>query len=219
MASISREDGKILPTYWQILDAARELFAKNGFRDTTIRMISKKAKVNGASVNYYFRSKSALYEAIFHEAFEKMGKPTTGLVSTVVDQKTWEAAVDAWVTFMLTLFLKEDPEISLVRQLVARERSMPTQYCNDLFGEFFNPVVDTFRKLVRMAMPDASEEELQCVFVSYLGQCTCFMHRDPPWDKVVVCQSIPRSRWIQMMRKQILANITSRLSFKRNTQF
>jgi hypothetical protein len=34
-----------------------------------------------------------------------------------------------------------------------------------------------------------------------------------------VCQSIPRSRWIQMMRKQILANITSRLSFKRNTQF
>ena len=120
MASSSREDGKILPTYWQILDAARELFAKNGFRDTTIRMISKKAKVNGASVNYYFRSKSALYEAIFHEAFEKMGKPTTGLVSTVVDQKTWEAAVDAWVTFMLTLFLKEDPEISLVRQLVAQ---------------------------------------------------------------------------------------------------
>ena len=28
MASSSREDGKILPTYWQILDAARELFAR-----------------------------------------------------------------------------------------------------------------------------------------------------------------------------------------------
>jgi hypothetical protein len=25
-----------------------------------------------------------------------MGKPTTGLVSTVVDQKTWEAALDSW---------------------------------------------------------------------------------------------------------------------------
>ena len=113
----------------------------------------------------------------------------------------------------------DDIDRALVRQLVARERSMPTQYCDDLFGEFFNPIVDTFRKLIRMALPDASEEDLQCVCVSYLGQCTCFMHRDPPWDKVVVCQSVSRTRWIQMMRKQILGNITSRLAFKRNTQF
>ncbi|MGI5868249.1 MAG: TetR/AcrR family transcriptional regulator [Kiritimatiellia bacterium] len=219
MASSNREEEKTLPTYWQILDAARELFAKNGFRDTTIRMISKKARVNGASVNYYFRSKAALYETIFQEAFEKVGKPMTGLASTVVDQKTWEAALDAWVTFMLTLFLKEEPEFSIVRQLVARERSMPTQYCNDLFAEYSHPVINAFRNLIHMAMPDAPEEELQCVFVSYLGQCTCFLNRDPPWDKVVICQSIPRNRWIQMMRRQIMSNITSRLSFKRNTLF
>jgi hypothetical protein len=62
---------------------------------------------------------------------------------------------------------------------------MPTQYCNELFGEFFNPVVDTFRKLVRMAMPDASEEELQCVFVSYRGSarasCTA-IRRGTKWS-------------------------------------
>jgi len=214
--STSRDDTKTLPTYWQILDAAKELFAKNGFRDTTIRMISQKAKVNGASVNYYFRSKAALYEAIFNEAFEKLGKPTTGVVSTVVDQKTWESAVDTWVSFMLNLFLKEDPEFSLIRLLVARERSMPTQYCTDLFNDFFNPVVMTLRKLVKMAMPDASEEDVQCVYVSFLGQCTCFMHRDPPWDKIVVCQAITRHKWITMMRKQIVGNILARLSYKTN---
>ncbi len=214
--STNRDDTKTLPTYWQILDAAKELFAKNGFRDTTIRMISQKAKVNGASVNYYFRSKAALYEAIFNEAFEKLGKPTTGVVSTVVDQKTWEAAVDSWVSFMLNLFLKEEPEFSLIRLLIARERSMPTQYCTDLFNDFFNPVVMTFRKLVKMAMPEASEEDVQCVYVSFLGQCTCFMHRDPPWDKIVVCHAITRHKWITMMRKQIVGNIFARLSYKTN---
>lgn len=214
--STNRDDSKTLPTYWQILDAAKELFAKNGFRDTTIRMISQKAKVNGASVNYYFRSKAALYEAIFNEAFEKLGKPAAGIVSTVVDQKTWEVAVDSWVGFMLNLFLKDDPEISLIRLLVARERTMPTQYCTDLFNEFFNPVVAAFRKLVKMAMPEASEEDVQCVYVSFLGQCTCFMHRDPPWDKIVVCQAITRHKWITMMRKQIVGNIFARLSYKTN---
>lgn len=212
----SRDDTKTLPTYWQILDAAKELFAQHGFRDATIRMISEKANVNGASVNYYFRSKAALYEAIFNEAFEQLGKPMTGLVGTVVDQKTWEAAIDAWVVFMLTLFLKDDPEIAMIRKLVARERSMPTQFCAELFNDFFNPVVNTLRDLVKMAMPDVSEEELQCTFVSCLSQCTCFMHRDPPWDKIVVCNTVTRARWIQMMRKQIVGNITARLSFQTN---
>ena len=52
-----RDNKKILPAYWQILDAAKELFAERGYRDTTVRLIAKKAGVNGASVNYYFRSK------------------------------------------------------------------------------------------------------------------------------------------------------------------
>lgn len=211
-----RDETKTLPTYWQILDAARELFAKHGFRDTTIRMISEKAEVNGASVNYYFRSKAALYEAIFNEGFEKIGKPMTGVVATVVDQKTWEAAIDSWVIFMLNLFLKDDPEMATIRLLIARERSMPTQFCTELFNEFFNPVVKTLRNLIKMAMPDAAEEDLQCSFVSCLSQCTCFMHRDPPWDKIVLCDLVTRTRWIQMMRKQIVGNITSRLSFKSN---
>ena len=212
--SAGRDEDKTLPTYWQILDAAKELFAKNGFRDTTIRMISQKAKVNGASVNYYFRSKAALYEAIFNAAFEKMGNPTTELVASVVDQKTWEAALDAWVGFILNLFLKDDPENSLVRQLVARERSMPTAYCSELFNNFFNPFVGTFRKLIKMGMPEASEEDLQCVFVSFLGQCTSFMNREPPWDKIVLCAAITRHRWILMMKKQIVGNITARISYK-----
>lgn len=212
----SRDDTKTLPTYWQILNTSKELFAKHGFRDTTIRMIAEKANVNSASINYYFRSKAALYEATFYEAFEQIGKPMTGVVGTVVDQKTWEAAIDTWVVFMLNLFLKDDPQISTIRMLVARERSMPTEFCLELFNDFFNPVVKTLRDLVKMAMPDAAEEVLQCTFVSCLSQCTCFMHRDPPWDKIVVCKNVTRSRWIQMMRKQIVGNITARLAFKTN---
>lgn len=49
----------------RILDAAEELFAERGFSDTSLRMITSKAKVNLAAVNYHFGSKNALIHAVF----------------------------------------------------------------------------------------------------------------------------------------------------------
>ena len=49
----------------KILDAAEELFADFGFSETSLRMITTKAKVNLASVNYHFGSKKTLIQAVF----------------------------------------------------------------------------------------------------------------------------------------------------------
>ena len=162
-----RDNKKILPAYWQILDAAKELFAERGYRDTTVRLIAKKAGVNGASVNYYFRSKDSLYETIFSEAFEKVSKPQMGLVASVKDQATWAAAVDSWVRFMLELILSEQ-RIVADPKIVARERTMPIRFCEDLFEEFFKSFCSISAKCLKMAMPDAEAEELHAAFVSFL---------------------------------------------------
>lgn len=49
----------------KILDAAEELFAQRGFSETSLRMITSKADVNLAAVNYHFGSKNALIQAVF----------------------------------------------------------------------------------------------------------------------------------------------------------
>lgn len=49
----------------RILDAAELLFAEKGFSETSLRMITSKAKVNLAAVNYHFGSKNALIQAVF----------------------------------------------------------------------------------------------------------------------------------------------------------
>jgi AcrR family transcriptional regulator len=49
----------------RILDAAEELFAHRGFSETSLRMITSKADVNLAAVNYHFGSKNALIQAVF----------------------------------------------------------------------------------------------------------------------------------------------------------
>jgi AcrR family transcriptional regulator len=49
----------------RILDAAEELFARQGFHATSLRAITGGAEVNLAAVNYHFGSKEALLEAVF----------------------------------------------------------------------------------------------------------------------------------------------------------
>jgi AcrR family transcriptional regulator len=53
----------------KILNAARILFVKKGFKGTTVRDIATLSGTNVAMVSYYFRSKENLFDSIFEEAF------------------------------------------------------------------------------------------------------------------------------------------------------
>ena len=53
----------------KIVESARKLFIKKGLKGTTVRDIAAESGVNVAMVNYYFRSKEKLFDAIFEEAF------------------------------------------------------------------------------------------------------------------------------------------------------
>ena len=49
----------------RIIEASRALFSEVGFESTSVREIAKKASVNLASINYYFKSKKNLLAEIF----------------------------------------------------------------------------------------------------------------------------------------------------------
>ena len=49
----------------RILSAAEALFMDRGFASTSLRMITARAKVNVAAVNYHFGSKDALIQEVF----------------------------------------------------------------------------------------------------------------------------------------------------------
>ncbi len=57
-----------------ILDAARALFARHGFRGTTMRTVARSAGVDQALVNYFFDSKAKLFSAAIalHESHDSL---------------------------------------------------------------------------------------------------------------------------------------------------
>jgi AcrR family transcriptional regulator len=52
-----------------LLRAGTELFAERGFRGATAEIIARRARANKAMINYHFRSKKGLYEAILVATF------------------------------------------------------------------------------------------------------------------------------------------------------
>lgn len=51
-------------TKTRILDAAEQLFARDGFHTTSLRTLTEQANVNLAAVNYHFGSKESLLQAV-----------------------------------------------------------------------------------------------------------------------------------------------------------
>lgn len=70
----------------RILDAAELLFAEKGFSETSLRMITSKAKVNLAAVNYHFGSKNALIQAVF----SRFLRPLSKLMEDGLKKHKWE---------------------------------------------------------------------------------------------------------------------------------
>ncbi|AMG31496.1 TetR/AcrR family transcriptional regulator [Grimontia hollisae] len=58
-------------TKGKILDAAEQLFAEHGFKETSLRTITSKAGVNLASVNYHFGDKKSLVRAVLARYLEQ----------------------------------------------------------------------------------------------------------------------------------------------------
>lgn len=54
----------------KILEAAREVFVKKGFEATKMSDISLAAGISRTSLNYYFRTKERLFEAIFEQVVQ-----------------------------------------------------------------------------------------------------------------------------------------------------
>lgn len=78
----------------RILNAARELFIKNGYAGTSVRDIATASGTNVAHVKYYFNSKYNLFEIIFDEAFDVLVKR---VLATLNSDIPFFELIEAWI--------------------------------------------------------------------------------------------------------------------------
>ena len=161
--------GKLDSTKKRILLAAGPIFARKGFRATTIREISDAAEVNLASVNYYFGDKQQLYlETVIHARQMRVDQVPT----PQWDKETSaEKRLHGYVTTILNRLVALQSAPWQVH-LLMREILQPTEACRKLVHEYFRPFLQVLMQLIdEIAQCKLSDEKRMQMAFSIIGQC------------------------------------------------
>jgi len=153
----------------RILQAAGEQFANDGFAQSTIRAICRKAGVNLAAANYYFGDKERLYiEAVKHarRQREKQAPLPNWTSSTSAEEKLAQ--------FVLTLLRRMlcEPGDPWQTRLIIREIMEPTKACEEMVQEAFQPFFQILLDILKEMVPDSTPlHTLHHWALSVIGQC------------------------------------------------
>jgi AcrR family transcriptional regulator len=116
----ARAKEKTLQTEARIREAAHAVFLKKGFAAATVRDVAKQAGSNLALVNYYFRSKKALFEVIMKEKVQQVIgslRPILTDETTTLDEKI-ERIVNFYIDFLI-----KNPDLPVFIMSEARKKN------------------------------------------------------------------------------------------------
>src|SRR5690625_1927591 len=112
------------PKYKQIIEAAVEVIAENGYHSSQVAKIAKKANVADGTIYLYFKNKEDILVSVFKE---KMGKFIEATVNAI---ETKETASEKLLTLIEMHFrqLSESPHLAVVAQLELRQSKQELRY-------------------------------------------------------------------------------------------
>jgi AcrR family transcriptional regulator len=155
-------------TATRILDAAEGLFAELGMEATSMRLITQQAAVNLAAVNYHFRSKGALFEAVFVRRFgfwaTECLRELDALeerVAAGTESLTPEAVVMTYVRPGLAM--SKDPSRGGARfvRLFSRVLVENHRELREAVSRQYGDLVTRYKQALRRALPGVSDEEVE----------------------------------------------------------
>ena len=154
-----------IDTRERILRAAEALFMDRGFASTSLRMITARAKVNLAAVNYHFGSKEELIREVFGRHLAPLNQARIAyldrLEATAGGQPlSLEKIIEAIVT--PPLLVSRDPLKggAVFLRLLGRAFSEPTEHMREFLPAQYREVVVRFKQALVRALPHVPEPEL-----------------------------------------------------------
>jgi TetR/AcrR family transcriptional regulator, regulator of cefoperazone and chloramphenicol sensitivity len=164
-------------TRHNILAAAGEVFAEQGFEGATIRAITERAGVNVAAVNYHFRDKAELYTRVVVDACSvRVAFREAAAEAPDSPEQRLRSLIYRFLEYLL------DPaRPAWKRRLMAREMANPTAAFDALVEENIRPLRDEFLipTLRELTGGCFSRRQLSYFGASIMGQCLYYLQSRP----------------------------------------
>jgi AcrR family transcriptional regulator len=167
----------------RLLNAAERLFAEQGISGTTLRALTKAAKVNLAAVHYHFGGKEGLLDAVVERRATAMNQErlreldelerSAKRLSKGASNQGAPQVEDILRAFFLSglrVFEREEPEtIDLLTRLSARITCEPPEAIEALVREHFGTVMKRFVEALQSALPGLRKEVVDDRFRFVIG--------------------------------------------------
>ncbi|MCE9687681.1 MULTISPECIES: TetR/AcrR family transcriptional regulator [Shewanella] len=154
----SRSDTKT-----RILDAAEKLFAERGFSETSLRLITSKAEVNLASVNYHFGSKKELIRAVlarYLDVFMPAAAKEISRLHTAPNQASLDEIFSALVAPLLELNKLRAEGTTIFLQLLGRGYIESQGHLRWFITTHYGEPLAKFVKAVQASVPHIPSAEM-----------------------------------------------------------
>ena len=152
----------------RILDAAEDAFADAGFDGASLRRIGLEAKVNLATIYYYFGSKAGLMEAVLRRRFGPLREEHLGLLRQFEQGAKGapvpaERILEAMLLPALRLAVTASPRQRAVSRLLGRIFSEPNpRFQKALRGQHERNLSGAFLQATHLSLPAIPLPELRC---------------------------------------------------------
>ncbi|MBT3191756.1 MAG: CerR family C-terminal domain-containing protein [Verrucomicrobia bacterium] len=180
------EKGK---TKARLLQAACELFAEKGFRDTTVADICDAAEANIASVNYYFGDKERLYDEVWRHAFA-ITVSTYPIDGGVEEDSDVETCLFGYARAVLSRIFSEG-EAGLFPRLLNQEMAAPTLALDKIASEALLPQSRQVEDVIKKQFGDRCDDHLlRLCKLSIIGQCAFYNFSRPLRERVMGIKNV-----------------------------
>ncbi len=166
----------------QLLEAALELFAHEGFESVSTRRLAAKSGANIAAIGYHFGGKRELYRAVLKQLVEDTGpnfEPAlaglqAGILEADGNPQLLAAVTSELVENLLRLFLASD-FMQWRAPLIMREYANPSADFDILYEGRIEPLHRAVTSLAAAALGRAADDERAAVRAhSIVGQIFVF---------------------------------------------
>ncbi len=152
-------------TRTRILDAAEEQFMQHGFEGASMRMLTAKAEVNLAAINYHFGSKDALIEAVFRRRLDPMNAERIAELDQLEKEAagkglTPDAIIRAFIGASLRMIEDARGGGRNFIRLLGRAYTEPAKPIRQLIGQMYAPAMERFKAAFAKALPELPKDEL-----------------------------------------------------------
>ncbi len=163
-------------TKTRILDAAEQIFSRDGFDAASLRTITATAQVNLAAVNYHFHSKETLFCAVIERRATPVNRRRLELLEAIKGKPAPEQILEA---FLKPVMEKASSGLACFRPLMARLHSVPLELHTRILEDNFVPTLNRFVDALSVALPDVPKDQMKLGMFFIIGSMVHTMAWEP----------------------------------------